>query len=60
MGTMSKGGGDGMKGIKGWRAEMREGREVYICDDTDTIAIPCWTIHGTRYRVFHKGVEVTA
>jgi len=53
-------GGDGMKGIKGWRAEMREGREVYICDDTDTIAIPCWTINGTRYRVFHKGVEVKA
>ena len=53
-------GGESMKGIKGWRAEMKEGQKVYVCDETDTIAIPCWTIHGTRYRVFHKGVEVTA
>ncbi len=57
---MARRGGDSMKGIKGWRVEMREGREVYVCDETETIAIPHWTMYGTRYRVFHKGMEVTA
>jgi len=49
-----------MKNYEGWRMEMIKGQEVYICDETEMVAIPCWTIHGTRYRVFHKGVELKA
>ncbi len=40
--------------------EMIKGQKVYVCDETEMVAIPHWTINGTLYRVFHKGVELTA
>jgi len=49
-----------MKNYKGWRMEMIKGQKVYVCDETEMVAIPHWTINGTLYRVFHKGVELTA
>ncbi len=49
-----------MKGYKGWRLETSKGVKVYVCDETGMVAIPHWTINGTRYRVFYKGVEMKA
>ena len=65
-----------MRGIEGWRTMckeeveafqkeheipvLRKSREMYICDEEEMVAFPCWTINGIRYRVFHKGVEVIA